>query len=93
MDFKKQIENNIDPLIEDISAVCQINSVEGEPLPGIPFGEGPAKALEAMLDIGEAMGFRTENFDNYVGHIEMGEGEEILGILGHVDVVPAGDPS
>lgn len=91
MDFKKQIENNIDPLIEDISAVCQINSVEGEPLPGMPFGEGPAKALEAMLDIGEAMGFRTENFDNYVGHIEMGEGEEILGILGHVDVVPAGE--
>ena len=91
MDFKKQIENNIDPLIEDISSVCQINSVEGEPQPGMPFGEGPAKALEAMLNIGETMGFKTENFDNYVGHIEMGEGEEILGILGHVDVVPAGE--
>ena len=37
------------------------------------------------------MGFRTENFDNYVGHIEFGEGEEMLGILGHVDVVPAGE--
>ena len=41
--------------------------------------------------MGADMGFRTENFDGYVGHIEMGEGEELVGILGHVDVVPAGD--
>ena len=91
MDFKKAIEAAMEPLTQDISALCQINSVEGEPQPGMPFGEGPAKALEAALEMGEKMGFRTENFDNYVGHIEMGEGEEMLGILGHVDVVPAGE--
>uniref|UniRef100_UPI00201C1A19 M20/M25/M40 family metallo-hydrolase n=1 Tax=Lysinibacillus fusiformis TaxID=28031 RepID=UPI00201C1A19 len=27
----------------------------------------------------------------YAGHIEMGSGEELLGILFHVDVVPIGD--
>ena len=91
MDFKKQIEAVMEPMARDISALCQINSVEGEPLPGMPFGEGPAKALEAALEMGKNMGFKTENFYNYVGHIEMGEGEEILGILGHVDVVPAGE--
>ena len=91
MDFKKQIEAVMEPLAQDISALCQINSVEGEPQSGMPFGEGPAKALEAALALGERLGFRTENFDNYVGHIEMGEGEEMLGILGHVDVVPAGE--
>lgn len=91
MDFKKQIEAVMEPMAQDISALCQINSVEGKPLPGMPFGEGPAKALETALEMGEKMGFKTENFDNYVGHIEMGEGEELLGILGHVDVVPAGE--
>ena len=91
MDFKKQIEAVMEPLAQDISALCQINSVEGEPQPGMPFGEGPAKALEAALELGKRMGFKTENFVNYVGHIEMGEGEEMLGILGHVDVVPAGE--
>jgi len=91
MDFKKQIEAVMEPMARDISALCQINSVEDEPQPGMPFGEGPAKALEAVLEIGEKMGFKTENFDNYAGHIEMGEGEELLGILGHVDVVPAGE--
>jgi len=33
---------------------------------------------------------KTENFDGYAGHAEYGEGEEIIGILVHVDVVPEG---
>ena len=91
MDFTKEIKSAMEPLAKDISALCQIQSVEGEAKPGMPFGEGPAKALDAVLQLGEKMGFRTENFGNYVGHIEMGEGDEMVGILGHVDVVPAGD--
>lgn len=91
MDFKKAIEAAMPALIEDIAALCRINSVESEAKPGMPFGEGVAQALDAALKMGEDMGFRTENFDNYVGHIEMGEGKELVGILGHVDVVPAGD--
>ncbi len=91
MDFSQEVKSVIEPLAQDISALCRINSVEAEPKPGMPFGEGPAKALQLALEMGASMGFRTENFDNYVGHIEFGEGEEMLGILGHLDVVPAGD--
>lgn len=91
MDFKHAIEASMKPLAEDIAALCRINSVEAEAKPGMPFGEGVAQALDASLKLGEKFGFKTENFDNYVGHIEFGEGEEIVGILGHVDVVPAGD--
>ncbi len=91
MDFTQAVREALQPLTEDIAALCKIKSVEGDPKPGMPFGEGPAQALEAALVMGERMGFKTENFDNYVGHIEYGEGEEIVGILGHVDVVPAGD--
>ncbi|CAM5615843.1 Dipeptidase PepV OS=Lysinibacillus sphaericus OX=1421 GN=LS41612_06105 PE=4 SV=1 [Lysinibacillus sphaericus] len=46
-----------------------------------------------MLAKGKAQGLQTKNVDNYAGHIEMGQGEELLGILCHVDVVPVGDES
>lgn len=69
----------------------------------LPFGRGVHEAFEYMLARAEADGFETENVDNYGGHIEFGgytlddEGEivgtsdEIMGILGHLDVVPEGD--
>ncbi|MBN2541191.1 MAG: dipeptidase PepV [Bacilli bacterium] len=55
-----------------------------------PFGPEIRKALDFMLDLGEKDGFIVKNIDNYAGHIEFGEGEEVLGVLGHLDVVPAG---
>ena len=39
------------------------------------------------------MGFRVKNLDNYVGYAEIGEGDEYIAILGHIDVVPEGDIS
>ena len=57
----------------------------------MPFGKGPAEALQLFLSIAEEMGFQTENFDNYAGHIDFGEGDKTVGILGHVDVVPVGE--
>ncbi|HPJ23827.1 MAG TPA: Sapep family Mn(2+)-dependent dipeptidase [Bacillota bacterium] len=56
-----------------------------------PFGPEIRKALDMVLSLAAKDGFTVKNFDNYAGHIEYGEGEEILGILGHLDVVPAGD--
>ena len=35
------------------------------------------------------MGFKTKNIDGYCGYIEFGEGKELVGIIGHLDVVPA----
>lgn len=56
----------------------------------MPFGKEIRQALDMMLEVGKKDGFITKNIDNYAGHIEYGNGEEILGILGHLDVVPAG---
>ena len=56
----------------------------------MPFGEGPAKALDCFLKIAERMGFETDNVDNYAGVVSYGEGEETVGVLAHLDVVPAG---
>lgn len=91
MDFEAKIREDRESLICDIKKMVSINSVEAEPEEGMPFGKGPAEALKCFLAIAEEMGFQTENFDNYAGHADYGEGEEIVGILGHVDVVPCGD--
>lgn len=50
------------------------------------------KALEHVLRVGEELGFEVRSeLNGQVGVIEMGEGDEILGILTHIDVVPPGD--
>ncbi|WP_079530567.1 dipeptidase PepV [Halobacillus hunanensis] len=56
-----------------------------------PYGKDIDQALQTMLKIAEEDGFRTKNMESHAGHIEFGQGEEILGILGHLDVVPAGE--
>jgi succinyl-diaminopimelate desuccinylase len=79
-------------MIEDLQALIQIDSVldESTATEAVPFGKGPLEALHWMLAKGEAAGMRTANLDNKVGFIEMGDGDEMVGILCHVDVVPAG---
>ena len=56
-----------------------------------PFGENANNALEYVLNLGKKLGFRTKNIDGYCGYIEFGEGEELIGIIGHLDVVPEGE--
>ena len=56
----------------------------------LPFGPEPKRALDWLLEEGRKAGMIVKNIDNMAGHIEMGEGEELIGILCHVDVVPAG---
>lgn len=71
----------------------RINSVMDETTagPGKPFGEGVNASLTSLLELGEKEGFTTKNLDGFAGHIEWGEGDDIVGVLCHVDVVPPGD--
>ena len=87
----KYIDNHKDEIISNLIDLIKIPSVEESALPGKPFGENCNMALEYMLDLGKKLGFRTKNIDGYCGYIEFGEGEELLGIIGHLDVVPAGE--
>ena len=88
------LNNKIMEMKEDIITSIQqnmrIESVRGEAGPDAPYGEGPRAALTDVLSLGEKLGFKTGHADNRMGWIEYGEGEEMVGILGHVDVVPAG---
>lgn len=90
MDTKKTIHSLSDEILENLGRLVAIDSQLGTPAEGMPFGEGPAKALAEGLKIAEELGFKTVNLDNYCGYAEMGEGEEIVGIAGHLDIVPVG---
>ena len=90
--FDEFINDKKDEMIENLQKLIQIPSVyEESKNPKMPFGENANKALEYMLELGKKLGFRTKNIDGYCGYIEFGEGEELLGIIGHLDVVPAGE--
>ena len=88
MSIKEQIHDLSDEMITNIGRLVAIDSQLGMPGEGKPFGEGPAEALKEGLKIAEELGFKTVNLDNYCGYAEMGEGEEIVGIAGHLDIVP-----
>ncbi|EFD82065.1 xaa-His dipeptidase [Fusobacterium animalis D11] len=91
MDLKEKVLEYKDEVVKEIQNAVRVKSVKEAPLPGMPFGEGPAKALDHFMNLAEKLGFKAEKFDNYAMHIDMGEGKETLGILAHVDVVPEGD--
>ncbi|MCI8412323.1 MAG: dipeptidase PepV [Clostridia bacterium] len=88
----KFIENSKGKIVKKVQELIQIPSVyENSDNPSKPFGENANKALEYMLELGNSLGFRTKNIDGYCGYIEFGEGEELIGIIGHLDVVPEGE--
>lgn len=93
INFKDEVLKRKDDLIKDLQALIQINSELTTFDPNrvcAPFGEGNKEALDWMLALGNKDGFNTENVDGYAGHIELGSQSEYVGIVGHLDVVPAG---
>lgn len=87
------LNNYIDSIKDDILAsTCQLVQIPSVLSPSLdakePFGKDCAKALEYTLNLAKSLGFRTKNLDGYCGYIEFGKGEEMVGIIGHLDVVP-----
>ena len=92
IDWKKEVEARQDDMFQDLFELMRIPSVreDDKGTKDAPLGPGPKDALLKFLEFGERDGFITKNVDNLAGHIEFGEGDETLGIFGHVDVVPVG---
>lgn len=79
-------------LIDALLGLTAIDSVAlTEVSDAAPYGTGPAKALEYVMELCTRLGIRTVNRSGRVAWAEIGQGDEIVGILGHLDVVPAGD--
>lgn len=75
--------------IDTLKTLISFKSVYANPTPDAPFGIENKNALQFFLKTASDMGFETINYDNYIGEIVFGEGEEV-GIIGHLDVVPVG---
>lgn len=90
--FEEYIEKSKNEIIKETCNLINIPSISEETNnPDMPFGKSAKEALEYALSLGEKLGFRTKNLDGYCGYIEFGEGEKLIGIIGHLDVVPSGD--
>ena len=88
--IKEIVEKQRDEIISSTQEIVRVKSVESSPEKNMPFGEGVNNALETFLNMAERLGLETVNVDGYAGYIEIGEGEEMLGLLCHLDVVPEG---
>lgn len=89
IDFKQEVLNHKEDLIKDLFDLLSVRSILGTDITEeTPFGSGPREALDLILSFGKRDGYKTKLVENKAGHIEVGEGEELFGILGHVDVVP-----
>ncbi|SCJ99415.1 Putative dipeptidase SA1572 [uncultured Eubacterium sp.] len=96
MDYLKKIEENRELQIQTLQDLVSIKSVQSNPAATkdgeiFPFGKGVQDAFAYTLNKGKELGFEVKNVDNYGGHIDFGSGSEIVGVLGHLDVVPEGD--
>ena len=89
--IRNYFDEHKDEMLGCIAELVAIPSVRGEAVDGKPFGEMPFKALESALKMAENFGFKTKNHDGYVGTVDISDGEPELGILAHLDVVPAGE--
>ncbi|MEE1107268.1 dipeptidase PepV [Macrococcoides canis] len=90
--WRDKVAQYEDKIIEDLTGLLNIRSVRDDSLADSehPVGPGPREALDYMYTLAQRDGFNTHDVDHIAGRIEAGKGDEIFGILGHVDVVPEG---
>lgn len=79
------IDGNKEEMVSSLIELLKIPSVTG-------CKEEVDKSMDFTLNLARSLGLKTkELFDKKVGIIEYGTGNETLGILTHLDVVPAGE--
>ncbi|MFZ0076382.1 MAG: dipeptidase PepV, partial [Exiguobacterium undae] len=86
VNWKEEVLARREDLLTDLEDLLRIPSILDETTiqEGAPFGGEVKRALDWMLALGERDGFITKNVDGYAGHLEYGQGQELLGILCHL---------
>lgn len=88
----QKLEENFPDFLKDLDKMISIPSFYQEDDSNYPFGKDIQNALETMLKICENLGFKTFiDPEGFYGYAEIGEGEKLVGVLGHLDVVPPGN--
>lgn len=97
--IRQWVKAHMPEAVEDLSRLCRIRSVaqiKGANV--MPWGKGCLDVLYEFLKIGEEKGFKTRNYDDYIGLISYGDTtseyqKDSIGIWTHLDVVDEGDLS
>ena len=87
----KAVEALRPQLEQTLAAWIRIPSVKDAPQPGAPFGADVRRMLDRAIEDGRALLGNARDVDGYACDMEIGQGEDVIGILAHLDVVPAGD--
>lgn len=94
-DIEAFVNENEAAIFADIAELVSVESVCTAPRPGMPFGAGPAKALDTALRMAERMGLSTRNCEDYIGYAQIGEGgpdcRDYLATVTHLDAVPVSE--
>jgi succinyl-diaminopimelate desuccinylase len=92
MNMLEEVKKHQEHLIQDLQGLLRIPSLKDITSleTKAPFGKSLREALDYVLDLGQRDGFQTQDIDGYAGVVSFGEGDEIIGVLGHLDVVPVG---
>lgn len=91
VNLEQRIDEMRDEIIRSTQEIISKKSVKSSPDGDMPFGKDIHECFTYAMDLCEGFGFKTKNVDNYAGHAEFGDGEETVGVLVHLDVVPEGD--
>lgn len=78
-------------MIEALQKLVSFQSIAKEEGPEYPYGKEVCGAKEYVLELAKSFGMRAEDVPGKYAYIEIGEGPRLIGILSHLDVVPAGD--
>lgn len=91
MSYKATLKKYHDEMIKELKELIKIPSVYDEKTKTKtkPFGKDVDDALAYIASLGERYGFEVDRCDGYCTELTIGEGERIIGIFAHADVVPA----
>lgn len=78
-------------MIEALQKLVSFQSIAKEEGPEYPYGKEVHRAKEYVLNLAKSFGMRVTDIPGKYAYIEIGEGPRLIGILSHLDVVPAGD--
>ena len=78
-------------MIEALKDFIKIESVKSAGQPNMPYGKGIFDALMYVQSTAERMDLECVNLFGHMAYVDYGDGNEMLGILTHLDVVPKGE--
>ena len=90
-EMRERIRDKETEFLKDLQRLMVIPSVKGRVEPNAPFGQACQEVLDTVLNLAASYGFQTKKISQAVGYAQWGVGDDYIGVVGHLDVVAAGE--